>query len=288
MNTYCFLRNFENTICHICSSERCHDPSGKSFIVIDTISFGFAPTYQCLRLLALKGLLCCANLLLHNTPRVFYMQLLNILVVFYSHTRQVVWSFPLHCLWLKECLSTLSLSAMMMTHTPTLPAEIFHHATERKRGSGRGTWFFNASLNAPNTCSYIMLYPLCLFTELVQYSLWFPVGWKCSWCFCTARPLSAFCIYSGNQFLFLYATKGLQTCLYIHLTSSKKTTSRMKHYFNSRGVLSVRKCWILGAKVPTIGCPCDLLTVGYLAVCRLTLCDICSDAVVQLARAAEP
>lgn len=44
----------------------------------------------------------------------------------------------------------------------------------------------------------------------------------------------------------------------------------------------------LGAKVPFIGCPCDPLTVGYPAVNELTLCDICSDAEVQPARAAVP
>lgn len=54
---------------------------------------------------------------------------------------------------------------------------------------------------------------------------------------------------------------------------------------------SFSKCCIhknLGAKVPLIGCPCDPLTVGYLAVNELTLCDICSDAEVQPARAAVP
>lgn len=44
----------------------------------------------------------------------------------------------------------------------------------------------------------------------------------------------------------------------------------------------------LGAKVPFIDCSRDPLTVGCPPVSELTLCDICSDAEVQPARAAVP
>lgn len=75
------------------------------------------------------------------------------------------------CLRLKECLSPLFLSALMMTHTPAHPAEISSHAPEREKEEW-DLFFFFAS-NTHNSCSCVLIYLPCLHKYL--YSSAFPV-----------------------------------------------------------------------------------------------------------------
>lgn len=109
----------------------------------------------------------------------------------------------------------LSHSAMMMTHTPTRPAEIFSHATDSERerenkrkkrercvplcGSNRVPvhpfmWGYLLSLCAwKNTCTH-------------QYSHWFPKG---DACFCTSKSI---------WHVFEQLLSDLQPFIYIHPT----------------------------------------------------------------------
>lgn len=113
----------------------------------------------------------------------------------------------------------LSLTALMMTHTPAHPTEIFSHAPkrewERDRGRERGeekarkrSAFFTYRRKTPKHtfCSHVPPVPACSVysgTCAHQHSIWLPAGRECVWCFCTARPVSASRIYLGKQFCYL-------------------------------------------------------------------------------------
>lgn len=100
-----------------------------------------------------------------------------------------------------------------------------------------------------NTCSCNLLSLRCLFTEMLVQCSPFPVGSVCVWCFCTAKPLSALCIYLGNQFSYVRprgfksASSTVRSLLYVHQLHLMSPAFDIPHH---NGVISAEgaKCQI--------------------------------------------
>lgn len=158
---------------------------------------------------------CCADLWLHNTEIAYTCTIWEsftcclILAVDFKPIKEAGrLVFPC-CIAaistafdLKNASPLFFLSALMMTHTPAHPAEISSHAPEREKEE-RDVFFYVPLTHTIAVCVSWSTCSVYANTRTHQHSLWFPAGWKFSWCFCTARPLSVLCIYSGKLFSYL-------------------------------------------------------------------------------------
>lgn len=201
---------------------------------------------------------------------------------------------------LKECLSLLSLPALMMTHTPTHPAEISSHAPKRERGRGE-----RCIILCSCYMQYLFMCPtlpagsvlLCLVTEipvLISIPYGFLQGWNTACVFAPLNPWVYIAFIWPTGSLHMWAGCFRSSFTFIRCKKKNIKAEGVKPRI-TKGThfrpLSIRSKNLQSLHPLTVWCKgaiYDSVTVGCPPVSKLTLCDICSDAEVQPARAAVP
>lgn len=207
------------------------DPSGKSPIIIPTLSLVCAPAQQRLMLWSFSMLhwSLCADLRLHNVEMAYTFTIWEsstcclILAVDSKPVKEtrpsgvsLLHCIHMHCLRLKECLSPLSLSLhrwwLTLQHTlqksPLMHPRGRERRGERKRKKREGFFLFMCPEHTMPVHVSWSTYSIYTNTCTHQHSLRFPAGCKCSWCFCADRVYYAF-IRTNSALICSYGTSGL-------------------------------------------------------------------------------